>query len=108
VPMANVSPFKPSYTEQELRQLNQRKRGRIPELEELAAGILVTEAGKLGAIPEGENIALIISLFHFTWEYAGDLPAQVVIQAPRRTLLDRQADRINEQELTKRLMVRRF
>ena len=108
VPMANVSPFKPSYTEQELRQLNQRKRGRLRELEELGAGILVKEAGKLGAIPEGEKMALIISLFHFTWEDTDDLPAQVVIQAPRRALLDRQAGRISEQELAKRLTVRRF
>ncbi len=108
VAMANLSPFKPSYTEQELSQLNQRKRDRIPELEELGKRILVREAGKLGGVPEGEKIALIISLFHFTWEDSADLPAQVVIQASRRTLLDRQADRIDEQELTKRLMVRRF
>ncbi len=108
VPMANLSPFKPSYTEQELRLLNQRKRDRLPELEELAARILFDQAGKLDAIPEGEKIALLISLFHFTWEDADDLPAQVVIQASRRTLLDRQAGRINEQELTERLMVRRF
>ena len=108
VPMANLSPFKPSYTEQELRQLNQRKRDRLRELEELGAGILVGEAGKLEAIPEGEQIALMISLFHFTWEDTGDLPAQIVIQAPRRALLDRQAGRISEQELAKRLTVRRF
>ncbi len=108
VPMANVSPFKPSYTEQELRQLNQKKRGRLSELEELGAGILVKEAGKLGAIPEEEQMALMISLFHFTWEDTGDLPAQVVIQAPRRALLDRQAGRISEQELAKLLTVRRF
>ena len=108
VPMANLSPFKPSYTEQELRQLNQRKRDRLPELEELGAGILVKEAGKLGAIPEEEKMALMISLFHFTWEDTDDLPAQVVIQAPRRALLDRQAGRISEQELAKRLTVRRF
>ncbi len=53
-------------------------------------------------------MALMISLFHFTWEDTDDLPAQVVIQAPRRALLDRQAGRISEQELAKRLTVRRF
>ena len=108
VPMANLSPFKPSYTEGELRKLNQRKRDRLPELEELAAGILVEEAAKLGAIPEKEKIALMISLLHFTWEDTGDLPAQVVIQAPRRALLDRHAGRITGQELAKRLVVRHF
>ena len=108
VPMANLSPFKPSYTEEELRKLNQRKRARLTELEKLAAGILVKAAAKLNVIPEKEKIALMISLFHFTWEDTDDLPAQVVIQASRRALLDRHAGRITEQELAKRLVVRRF
>jgi hypothetical protein len=87
-PIANVSPFQRSYSEEQKRQLNIRKRARLENLESDARVMLIEEAGKLSSLPPQQNIALVISLFHFGWEDLTKLPGQFVMQAQKRTLLD--------------------
>jgi len=88
VPIANVSPFQRLYSEEQKRQLNIRKRARLEDLESDARGMLIAEVGKLASLPPRENVALVISLFHFGWEDLTKLPSQFVMQAEKRTLLD--------------------
>ena len=108
VPVPNVSPFRPKYTDEEKKQLNIRKRQRLEDLELKAQEILVAAGSKLAAVPSDQKVALVISLFHFAWEDVSHLPSQVVMQATRQNLLDRQAARLDKQEFRKRLDVRRF
>ena len=108
VPMANLSPFRPAYSEEELRRLNERKKTGVDELEKTGLALLVEAAGRLEAIPPEEQVALVIALFHFTWEDAAGLPSQLVLQARRSLLLDRAAGRVSEAELTRRAKIRRF
>ena len=91
VPMANVSPFRQPYSEAERKNLNQKKRLGIDQLEQMGPVLLQKAAESLDAIPLEEDIALIIALFYFTWEDTTGLPSQLVLQAPRKMLLDAMA-----------------
>ncbi len=108
VPVPNVTPFRPRYTDEEKKQLNVRKRQRLEDLEVKAQEILVAEGSKLTAVPSSQRVALVISLFHFAWEDLSHLPSQLVMQTTRQNLLDRQAARVDKQEFRKRLDVRYF
>jgi hypothetical protein len=108
VPVANVTPFRPKYTDEEKKKLNIRKRQRLEDLEMKAQDILVAEGCKLEAVPASQKVALVISLFHFAWEDRSNLPSQLVMQTTRQNLLDRQAARLDKQEFRKRLDVRYF
>ncbi len=108
VPMANISPFRPAYSEEELRDLNERKKAGVEQLEKTGLALLVEAAGRLEAIPPDEQVALVIALFHFTWEDAAGLPSQMVLQARRSLLLDRAAGRVSEAELAREAKIRRF
>ncbi len=108
VPVQGLSPFRPSVTEKEKRDLNLRKRQRLEDLEVLARQILVEEGGRLTAVPLEEKIALIVSLFHYGWEDWTGLPAQLVMQATRQTLVDRKAGDLDKPSFKKRLQVRYF
>ena len=108
VPVQGLSPFRPSVTEKEKRELNLRKRQRLEDLEVRARQILVEEGGRLTGVPLEEKIALIVSLFHYRWEDLTDLPAQLVMQATRQTLVDRKAGDLDQPSFKKRLQVRYF
>ena len=108
VPMANVSPFRPAYSEDELKSLNEKKRAGVEQLEKIGLDLLAETAASLGAIPPDEHVALVIALFHFTWEDAAGLPSQLVLQARRSLLLDRAAGRVSEAELVAQVKIRRF
>ena len=108
VPMANVSPFRPAYSEDELKSLNEKKRAGVVELEKIGLELLVEAVGRLEAIPPDEHVALVIALFHFTWEDTTGLPSQLVLQAPRSLLLDRAAGQVSDSELARKAKIRRF
>ncbi len=85
-PVANVSPFRRSYSEAEKQQLNIRKRERMDELERTMREALMQESAGLTEIGEDERIALAVSLFHFPWEDLTQLPKQVVMVGARGEL----------------------
>lgn len=108
VPMANLSPFRQPYSETEIKNLNRKKQLGIEQLEEIGLDLLKNAAGSLDAIAANENVALVIALFHFTWEDTTKLPSQLVLQAQRKILLDYAAGHISEFELRRELKIRRF
>ncbi len=107
-PMANISPFTRTYSEEQKRALNAQKKAKLEFLSRQAAGILVAAGAKLGAMPADEQVALVITLFHFQWEDLTDLPSQLVIQARRQSLLDRKAGKLSDAELRGQLEVKYF
>ena len=104
---ANFGPFR-QPTEDEKTKLNLSKRQRLEDLEIRARDILVEEGSRMSRVPVTENVALIISLFHHTWEDTTGLPSQLVMQAQRQILLDRQAGRIDLATFKSELDLARF
>jgi hypothetical protein len=108
VPMADVSPFQQPYSDEQKRQLNIRKRQRLEDLTEQARLMLVDAAKQLNVVPEGEKVALAVTLFHYNWEDVTDLPAQLVVQAPRKALLGGVAGSLSKAELKAQVQERQF
>jgi hypothetical protein len=50
--------------------------------------MLVDSARSLDSVPPGEQVAVGLSLFYWTWENREGLPAQIVMHAPRKALLE--------------------
>lgn len=88
VPVANISPFRPAYSAQEIEKLNRDKREKLGALRAAARQLLVEQAAQLGQIPLNEKIAIVLTLFNFKWENTTGLPSQVVLQAQKQALLD--------------------
>lgn len=95
-PVARLSPFRQSYSAEEKRQLNVRKRQRLEDLEQQARKILAEVAGKLTLIPADETVSLAVSLFYFPWEDLTGLPRQMVAAAKRSAIAGAPAAAIRE------------
>ena len=102
-PSAALSPFRQSYTDEEKRQLNVRKKQRLEDLEEKAREILVEESAKLLGLPDGEKVALAVSLFHFAWEDLTGLPRQLVMAAARDLLAEARAGTLAAADMRQKL-----
>jgi hypothetical protein len=107
-PIGDVSPFQKSYSAEQKRQLNVRKRQRLEDLTEQARQMLVEAASQLKVVPESENVALAVTLFHYNWEDVTNLPSQLVVQAPRSTLLAGAAGKLSKAELKAQVQERLF
>lgn len=107
VPVSNLGPFR-RLTEEDKTKLNLSKRQRVEDLEIRARTVLVEEGARLTRVPVNEKVALIISLFHYSWEDVTALPSQLVMQARRQVLIDRQAGRIDLPTLKSNLEVTYF
>ncbi len=88
-----ISPFRPQLTKEEIARLRQRKLERLPVLRRAMREMLVSAAGSLDNVPLEERIVLGVSLFHHSWEDSAGLPAQIVMQAQRKTLVEFQTAR---------------
>ena len=49
--------------------------------------MLVDSARSLDSLPPDEQVAVGLSLFYWKWENREGLPAQIVMHAPRKVLL---------------------
>jgi hypothetical protein len=81
------SPFRPEITEREIAALKQRKVERLLYLKEIMRDAMRSFATSLDTLPMTEQIVLGISLFYYNWEDSKGLPAQIVMQASRQSLL---------------------
>lgn len=86
VPTANPSPFRRSYTENEVQEINLRKRTALEPLREEMRALLIEQGPTLTRLPADLQVALAVSLFHFPWEDRTGLPSQVVLSTSRDRL----------------------
>jgi len=94
------TPFHPRFTKEELAKIRAKKLERLPLLKQLMQETMVGAAASLDKVPPNEHIAFGVSLFyHRSWEDTTGLPSQVVLEAPKQSLLDYQARRITGQAL---------
>jgi hypothetical protein len=86
-PAAGISPFHPSISADETKRTHDKKVARLAKLREAMQHILMDSAKSLDAVPADEQVAVGVSLFYWNWENRDGLPAQIVMHAPRKLLL---------------------
>jgi hypothetical protein len=89
VAAATVTPFRPAFNKEELARLRQKKLERVATLKELMREMLIDAAPQLSTVPLDQQIVLGINVLYHQWEDTAGLPGQIVMQAPRKALLDR-------------------
>ncbi len=105
---AVVTPFRPVYTREEVARLRTKKLARLAVLKDLMRQMLIVSARGLQAVPPDEQIVLGVTLFAYSWEDSNGLPAQVVMQASRRTLAGLDARRATAGQLAAAIEVKEF
>ncbi len=94
-----ITPFRMKISEEEVARVHQRKLERLPVLRQVMREMLVNSAASLDDVPSDEQVAVAVTLFFFRWEDRSGMPAQLVLQAKRKTLVDYRAGRINASAL---------
>ena len=86
-PAAGISPFHPTVSADEVRRTREKKVQRMAALRNAMRAMLVDSARSLDSVPPDEQVAVGLSLFYWKWENREGLPAQIVMHAPRKVLL---------------------
>jgi hypothetical protein len=84
---AGASPFNPTVTADQVRRTREKKLQRMAALRAAMRAMLVDSARSLDSLPSEEQVAVGLSLFYWKWENRDGLPAQIVMHAPRKALL---------------------
>jgi hypothetical protein len=77
-------------TKEERERHRQKKMDRLPQLKQALRQALVDSAASLDTVPGEEQIVIAVILPHYPWEDVTGMPAQVVMQAPKKKLLEAQ------------------
>ena len=99
LPGGTMSPFQPTIKKEQVERVHQKKLARLPQLREQMKAMLVASAQSLDTVPLDERIVVGVTLFHFAWEDVSGMPAQIVMQAQRKLLLDYALKRIDRAAL---------
>jgi hypothetical protein len=86
-PAAGISPFHPTVSADEIRRTHEKKMQRMAAIRTAMRAMLVDSARSLDSLPADEQVAVGLSLFYWKWENRDGLPAQIVMHAPRKALL---------------------
>jgi hypothetical protein len=70
--------------------------------------MLVSAAAALEALPAGEQIAVGVTLLYYSWEDRSGLPSQILMQAPKKRLLDLRPGQSAEAPLAAAIRLREF
>jgi hypothetical protein len=86
-PATGISPFHQSVNADEIRRTHEKKLQRMAALKSAMRAMLTDSARSLDSVPPDEQVVVGLSLFYWTWENREGLPAQIVMHAPRKALL---------------------
>jgi hypothetical protein len=86
-PAPGISPFHPTVSVEEIRRTHEKKVQRLAAIRSAMRAMLMDSARSLDSLPPDEQVAVGLSLFYWKWESRDGLPAQIVMHAPRRVLL---------------------
>ena len=89
------------YTEEELRKTRDAKAARIQQLKMRLSDLLLTNAQELAAIPQEQQVAVVVHLFNMPSERVEGLPTQMVIEISRKALTEAKAGLMSKDELLK-------
>jgi hypothetical protein len=102
------TPFRPSISAEEIAKVRERKLAQLPLLRRAMRDMLIASAVALDILPADQQIVVAVTLFHYSWEDSRGLPGQLVMQAPRKTLLDLQAGRLSGDALETAVRIEEF
>jgi hypothetical protein len=94
-----ITPFSPPPTGNRLVQLKEKKQRRLAFVRGWMRDALVNAGAALNEAPPQERVAFAMTLFYQSFEDRRGMPSQIVIEAPRQTLVDFKAGRISRQQL---------
>ena len=90
-PATGISPFHPTRKPEEIKRTHDKKVQRMAALRNTMRDILIDSAASLDTVPADEQVAMSVSLFYWNWENHEGLPAQIVMHAPKKLLLQAKA-----------------
>jgi hypothetical protein len=82
-----LSPFQPNISEQDKAKVRQRKLARLPVVEHLMNSMLQSAAKDLAAVPDDQQVVVIVNFVYLPYEDTSGLPGQMVVKAPRQAIL---------------------
>ncbi|MGH9675097.1 MAG: hypothetical protein ACRD44_18140 [Bryobacteraceae bacterium] len=88
-PAPALTPFRPSIPRDQVNRVRDKKLTRLPSLKKLMLELMASSAATLRDLPPQEQIVFGVTLHYWSWEDTTGLPAQIVMQAPRKSLIDR-------------------
>jgi len=91
-----LTPFHPALTNEKVKDLRQKKIERLGAFRDFMRRQLVAAAAALDTVPANEQIVFGVTFFYRRFEDREGLPGQIVMQAPKQTLLDFKANRISK------------
>jgi len=94
-----ITPFHPEMTASDFQRLHDKKLKKLPALKQAMRQMLIDAAAALETAPPSEQIVLGVTLYYRNSELKDQLPAQIVMQAPRQALLDFKAGRTQSAQL---------
>jgi len=103
-----ITPFRPSFSREEIARIREAKLQRLPQLRALMRDMLLAGSASLDRVGLDEHIVIAVSVFHHNWEDKAGLPSQVVMLAKRKALLDVQLNRAPAATLETALRVREY
>jgi hypothetical protein len=93
-----ITPFRPAVSEAEKQAIRKKKLERLPVLRQVMRDMLVASAKQLDRLPVTEQVVLGITLLNRSFEDVTGLPAQIVMQGDRKTLIAGQTASIKVRE----------
>ncbi|MBY0505127.1 MAG: hypothetical protein K2X03_14540 [Bryobacteraceae bacterium] len=82
-----ATPFRMAMSDEEKAALRKKKLDRLPGLKQAMREVLTTSAKALQPMAAGEQVVLAITLMNRSFEQTQGLPSQIVMQAPKQSLL---------------------
>jgi hypothetical protein len=92
---AAPNPFRQPFSKQDIARLKEKKKLRISYMKESMRGLLISFATTLDAVPLKENVALAVTIPYFRWEDTSGMPRQILMVAPRQSLLEAKTGKTN-------------
>lgn len=93
-----AGPFAPKLDKVELARLRKKRLDRLPVLRTTMQEVLMRSAEQLAALPSEERVVLGVTIFRKLSEDNTGIPAQIVMQAVKRDLLEKNKAAIRVQE----------
>ena len=107
-PAPGITPFHQTNTKEDVARTHHKKLERLPRLREAMQDMLLASAASLDPVPADEQVALGISLYNWYWEDTAGLPAQIVMHAPKRVLVQVKSGLANKSALASAISVQEF
>jgi hypothetical protein len=85
-----VNPFHQQITKEEATRVHQRKVARLPALKQAMVDMMKNSALTLVQIPDSQKVVVAVRLLYLPYEDTTGLPAQVLMSASRREVLNGQ------------------